>query len=217
MVFADLLVWGLTTDQPMPSTEVVVDRPVLQCVDHLASIFVCMPLGRVFLDQAVESLNKAIGLGCIGPCSTVIYANGSTEVAEWMRALCATAAPVSVLGVSELASIVRQDRVDLERVERQAPAQEVYSNFLCPAIVDAQEDKSSRSINGDIAVSLKRVYFRQVERVNVQETGLVVFEPARWLLSLVMESADSIASQKSMDACSGGSRHNRLYGVHNVV
>src|SRR3990172_3662477 len=127
-----------------------------------------MLLSCVLLYQTVKSLNKTVSLRGEGPRSAMLCSDSEAYIIKRMQFLGPGPPAISEGGERILQSVVRQDYIDLERVERQTSAQEIYGHLLALTIIDAQKSQSCRSIYGDETVSFQSAYSWQMKAVNVQ-------------------------------------------------
>ena len=111
----------LAADPPVLAPEVVANEPSGEVLGHALGRLVGMCLGRALFDQAVHPLDHAVGLGRVRLGAPVLNALLLAELVERVSTR-GLGRPIAVLEAfeRELAPVVGEYLLDLEREERQA-------------------------------------------------------------------------------------------------
>ena len=111
---------GCNSPNPSIFTEKVVkDKPPLEVVFHLLGVLVSVLFGGSLLDKAISPFDHSVGLRRIGLCLAMLNVVVVAQCGEGMH-LVGFGAPTVLESVqSELAPVVSQNLLHLERIKRQ--------------------------------------------------------------------------------------------------
>lgn len=120
----------------------------------------------------------------------------------------------------ELAPVVGQDLLDLERVKLQTAPQKVSGCGSISVLIDTQNEQARGPVNSDIAVGLLAAESGQVETIDMKIAGAILLEDADLpggLLLFLGSSVAAVSFEQTMETRTAQMRHQWRHLIEEII